>query len=52
LDVVAANINNIEARFPTITKAILDFGKPTTQAHSPRRLTEPPYPDPPLLFTA
>jgi uncharacterized protein YicC (UPF0701 family) len=31
LDVMAANINNIEARFPTITKAILDFGKHTTQ---------------------
>ena len=31
LDVMAANINNIEARFPTVTKAILDFGKHTSQ---------------------
>ena len=30
LDVMAANINNIDARFPTVTKAILDFGKHTT----------------------
>jgi archaellum component FlaC len=31
LDVMAANLNNIEARFPAVTKAILDFGKHTTQ---------------------
>ena len=31
LDVVAANLSNIEARYPTIAKAILDFGKVSTQ---------------------
>lgn len=34
LTVVAANLNNIEARFPTITKAIMDFGKETTHLHT------------------
>ncbi len=34
LNVIAANINNIEARFPTITTAILDFGKHATQLNN------------------
>jgi methyl-accepting chemotaxis protein len=30
LDIVAANINNIEARYPAFNRAILDFGKLAT----------------------
>ena len=31
LNVLATNVNNIELRFPTITAAILDFGKVSTE---------------------
>ena len=31
LDVIAANLSNIDGRFPFVTKAILDFGKVSTQ---------------------
>jgi len=31
LDVLTATVANIEARFPTLTKGVLDFGKLATQ---------------------